>query len=205
MGLRKIKKSFLDRAENAILEHIPEKYQKAVVDVYRLGFSMNIIGIFGMILLLFSIISIFIVKDSFTIDGLIIRLVLLAATSGLAFLGGRYMKMKLNPPLAFGWALLVGIICLFLTVFFGFILIAMSITPLDAVYGAITLYIIGSIMLLLTTMPLIILVNTIKYLFFAHKRYEKWYKDYAKRHHLGEEVKVAKKSKKENSEYDDGL
>lgn len=194
MGLlRKKRKSFLERTEDVILEHVPDKYQKSLVGVYRLGFFMNVVGIFGMILLLFSILSIFMVKDSFTTDGLITRIVLLAISTGLAILGGLYMKIKLNPPLAFGWALFIGVICLILTGFFGFILVTMFTKSLEEVYGLSMLYIIGSIMLVLTALPLLILVNVVYYLFFAHKGYVKWYKDYAKRHHLGEEATVVKK------------
>ena len=191
--LKKKRKSFLERTENIILEHVPEKYQKSLVGVYRLGFFMNIVGIFGMILLLFSILSIFMVKDSFTVDALITRIVMLVFSTGLAILGGLYMKIKLNPPLAFGWALFIGVICLILTGFFSFILVAMFANSLEEVYGATMLYIIGSIMLVLTVLPLLILVNVVYYLFFAHKGYVKWYKDYAKRHHLGEEATVVKK------------
>ena len=209
--LRKKRKSFLERAEAVVLEHIPDKYQKSLVGVYRLGFFMNAVGIFGMILSLFSILGIFVAKDNFTTDGLIMRVVLLAIMTGLAILGGLYMKMKLNPPLAFGWAVFIGIICLILTGFFGFVLVAMFVNSLEEIYGPAMLCIVGVIMFLLTVLPLLILLNAIYYLFFAHKEYAKWYQYYAKRHHLGEEVKVVKKTSKKNNqklpdEYvDDGL
>ena len=210
MGLIRNRKSFLERAENVVLEHIPEKYQKSVVGVYRLGFVMNLVGIFGMVLSLFSIFSIFLSKDSFTTSDLIGRIVLLAITTGLALLGGNYMKMKLNPPLAFGWAIFVGVISLILTGFFGFILVAIFTTPLEEVYGLAMLYIIGSFMLLFTFLPLLILINVIYYLFFAHKDYVKWYKDYAKRNHIGEEAVIVKKKtsrskKAAEDNYDDDL
>ena len=203
--LRKQRKSFLERTEAVILEHVPEKYQKSLVGVYRLGFFMNAVGIFGMILSLFSILGIFVAKDNFTTDGLITCIVLLAIMTGLAILGGLYMKMKLDPPLAFGWAVFI------LTGFFGFVLVAMFVNSLEEIYGSVMLCIVGIIMFLFTVLPLLILLNAIYYLFFAHKEYVKWYQYYAKRHHLGEEVKVVKKTSKKNNqklpdEYvDDGL
>ena len=208
MSRKKKRKSFLQRAEETILEHVPGKYQKSIVGVYRLGFFMNIIGIIGIIFLLFSIFSIFYVKDSFTIDGLITRIVLLAIAFGLAVLGGRYTKMKMNPPLAFGWALFVGIVCLILTGFFGFILVASLMSTLSVVYGQVTILVIEAIMLGLMILPLAILVNIIYYLFFAHKGYTEWYADYAKRHRLCDEAVIVKKktkakSKKESEDYCD--
>jgi hypothetical protein len=187
------RKSFLERAEENVLEHIPEKYQKALVGVYRFGFCMNIVGIIGAIFSLFAIISYFISSAEHTFDNLIISIVIFTASLGIAFLGAFYTKMKLNPPLAFGWAIIAGLISLVLTGFFGFIVVASLLTNLGDVYGQETMIMIQSILLGLTLLPFVILINAIYYLFFAHKNYTKWYKNYAKRHHLGAEAKTTKK------------
>ncbi|MCR5572367.1 MAG: hypothetical protein K6F57_01165, partial [Candidatus Saccharibacteria bacterium] len=113
-----------------------------------------------------------------------------------AFLGAFYTKMKLNPPLAFGWAIATGLVSLVLTGFFGFIVVASLLTDLGDVYGQETMIMIQSILLGLTLLPFIILINAFYYLFFTHKGYTKWYKDYAKRHHLGEEAEITKKKAK---------
>ena len=207
MSRKKKRKSFLERAEENALEHIPEKYQKSVVGVYRLGFWMNIIGIIGAIFALFVIIGYFFLKVDLSSDTLITSTVLLAAFLGAATLGAYYTKMKLNPPLAFGWALFMGLICLVLAGFFGFILFATFAIDLTVVYGVATMLIIQSIMAALMVLPLIIFLNTFYYLFCAHKGYAEWYAGYAKRNHIGEEAKVVKKKKttkkKKSDDYSD--
>lgn len=201
---RKKRKSFLERAEENVLEHIPEKYQKAIVGVYRFGFCMNIIGILGAIFAVLAIIGHFLLHLSLSTDALITSFVLLGVFFGIATLGAFYTKMKLNPPLAFGWAIIMGLICLVLAGFFGFILFATFAIDLTVVYGAWTLLIIQAIMAGLMVLPLIIFLNASYYLFFAHKKYAKWYASYAKRNHIDEEAKVVKKkSKKTTDEYSD--
>ena len=182
------------------MEHIPQKYQKAVVGVYRLGFCLNIIGILCAIFALFAIISYFFSTTRHTSDDFVISIVIFAASLGVAALGALYTKMKLNPPLAFGWAIATGLISLILTGFFGFIVVASLFTNLSAVYGQGTMLVVQAALLGLTLLPLIILLNAIYYLFFAHKNYAKWYKDYAKRHHLNEKTKIAKRKTPKSSD-----
>ena len=194
MGRKKRRKSFLERAEDNILEHIPDKYQKSVVGVYRFGFFVNIIGIICAIITLFLIISFFFIEKDASADTLIARIVFFAAFFGIAVLGARYTKMKMAPNLAFGWAIFLGLTSLVLAGFFGFVLFVSFATHLDQVYGQAMMLIVQSIFAGLMVLPLIIFLNAVYYLFFAHKGYLKWYADYAKRHHLGEEAKVVKKS-----------
>ena len=107
----------------------------------------------------------------------------------------------MTPPLAFGWAIILGFISLILVGFFGLILVGSILTNLGVVYGTARIIIIQSLMAILTTFPLVILINAIYYLFCAHKGYTKWYKDYAKRHHLI--IKSAKTTKKTSPVSDD--
>ena len=115
------------------------------------------------------------------------------------------MRMKMNPPNAFGWALLIGLICLILVSFFGFSFIAILTADLAVVFGEAVIIVVEAVYLILVLLPLVILVNIIYYLLFAHKGYEKWYKDYAKRNHIGEETKTVKKSQNshKSDEYTD--
>lgn len=200
MSREKKRKSFLERAEESVLEHIPKEYQKAVVGVYRLGFCLNIIGILCAIFALFAIISYFLSTTRHTSDDLVISIVIFVASFGAAALGALYTKMKLNPPLAFGWAIATGLISLILTGFFGFIIVASLFTNLSAVYGQGTMLVAQAVLLGLTLLPLIILLNAIYYLFFAHKNYTKWYEDYAKRHHLNEKAKIVKRKTPKSSD-----
>lgn len=193
---RKKRKSCLERAESTILEHIPEKYQKSVAGVYRLGLTVNRIGIVIAIIVSLVLFSSFYVSKPFSSDTIITLIAILATALGLALLGGSYSRMRLNPPLAFGWALFLGIISLVIVVYFAIIIFALAVTPLNNVYGSGMVVSIGILAAALVVAPLLVLINSIYYLFFAHKGYLEWYKDYAKRHHLGEEAKVVKKTKK---------
>ena len=198
----------LGRIEASILEHVPAKYQNSVIGVYRMGMSMWRTGIIGMVLWLFAAVSFFLSKNQYPIEQLITYISLLMVSFGLAFLGARYSRMKMTPPNALGWALLVGIICLIFTGFFGFAFIALLLTDMAAIFGEATIVVAEAIYFVLTILPLVILVNIIYYLFFARRGYEKWYKDYARRHHLGEEARTVKKSapKQTDGEYvDDDL
>ena len=193
---RKKRKSCLERAESTILEHIPEKYQKSVAGVYRLGLTVNRIGIVIAIIVSLVLFSSFYVSQPFSSDTIIALITILVAALGLALLGGGYSRMRLNPPLAFGWALFLGIISLVIVVYFAIIIFALAVTPLNNVYGSGMVVSIGILAVALVVAPLLVLINSIYYLFFAHKGYLEWYKDFAKRHHLGEEAKVVKKTKK---------
>ena len=204
--MKRIKrKGLLERAEEAILEHIPKQHQKAIIGACRLGLSMSIVGFIGMTFGLFASITFFTSKNTYPIESLIAHISVFFISLGIVILGIRYMKLKMRPPNAFGWALLAGLICLVLTGFFGFATIAVLTADMTEIFGEATIIAVGIVYLALTLLSLFVLVNAVYYLFFAHKGYEKWHKDYAKRHHLDEEVEVAKKPKNNNSEYDDGL
>ena len=206
MSRKKRRKSFLERAEDNILEHIPAKYQKSLVGVYRFGFFVNIIGIICAIITLFLIIGFFFIEKDASPDSLITRIVLFAAFFGIAVLGARYTKMKMAPNLAFGWAIFLGLTGLILSGFFGFVLFVSFAAHLDQVYGQAMMLMVQAILAGLMVLPLVIFLNAAYYLFFAHRGYLKWYADYAKRHHLGEEAKIVKKSstrKKKTEEYSD--
>ena len=199
------RRSSLDRIEASVLEHIPERYKKAVVGVYRMGLSMGVVGIAGMVFGLLAIVSFFISKNSYSVNQLAVHAATFIASFGLAILGARYMRMKMNPPNAFGWALLRGLICLILVSFFGCSFVAILTADLAAVFGEAVIVAVEAVYLILVLLPLVILVNIIYYLLFAHKGYEKWYKDYAKRNHIGEEAKTVKKSQNshKSDEYTD--
>ena len=204
--MKRIKRrDLLERAEEAILEHIPKQYQKAITWVCRLGLSMSIVGFIGMTFGLLASITFFTSKNTYPIESLITHISVFFISLGIVILGIRYMKLKMRPPNAFGWALLIGLICLVLTGFFGFAAIAVLMADMAEIFGEATIIAVGIVYLTLMLLSLFVLVNAIYYVFFAHKGYEKWYKDYAKRNHIGEEAKLVKKSQNshKSDEYTD--
>ncbi len=201
---RKKRLTTLEKTEAAVLEHIPVKYQKSVIGVYRFGRVMNIVGILGMIFALISAFIIYSAQKSLDVNTIIGHVVFFALMLGLAVLGANYSKVKLNPPLIFGWAIIIGFISLILTIFFGVILYGILTTNLGAVYGELTIALVASVVCALFTITAVILLSAVYYLLFAHKGFMKWYKGYAKRNHIGEEAKlVKKKSKKKTEIYSD--
>ena len=115
--------------------------------------------------------------------------------------------MRLSPPLAFGWAIIVGLTSLALASFFGFMTVASVLIHLDDVYSRASLLSIRAIFLGLTISPLVILFNATYYLFFAHKKYTEWHEGYAKRRILNKKTPtVIIETKKEPYDYgEDGL
>lgn len=205
MSDRKRKKSLIDRAEDSALEHIPDKYQKSVVGVYRFGHHLNIIGVFGAIVAVFAAIGCCFLADKPDVNLLIVNLVLLAVMFGMSILGTRYLKFKMNPPSAFGWAIFIGIISLIVTGFFGLVLFASMLTDLAPFYGQATMAVIQFIYAALTLVSLVIAIDAIFYLFIAHKDYAKWYAGFAKRNHLGKEAQVIKKPTAPKEDCDEDL
>lgn len=205
MSRYKQRKSLLERAEEGILEHIPDKYQKSVVGVYRFGYCLNIIGIMGAILSLFAAVSCCFLGEGFDATAFMTSLVLLAISFGAAVLGAQYLRMKMSPPSAFGWAVAISLIGFAAAGFLGFTLFAAAVTDLDSIYGQTMMFVIKAIVAVLMVLPLVIFLNAIYYLFFAHKGYVKWYADYAKRHHLEANTKATKKRSSSNDYNDDDL
>ena len=208
MGDKKQRRSFIDRAEESALEHIPEKYQKSVVGVYRFGRHLNIIGIIGSIFAAFAVLSCLFLADRLDINALIASLIVLATTFGMSVLGTRYRRYKMAPPSAFGWAIFVGVVCFVITGFCGLITIASIITNLASIYGPAMMVIILCFYAAIAIMSLIIAIDAAYYLFIAHKKYLEWHAGYSRRNHLIKKTAATKKSASasdDSGDYDDGL
>jgi len=181
--------NFLDRAEDAVLEHIPPRYQKSVVGAYRLGFFVKIIGTICAIFTSFLIVCFFAIESAPPINALIACVVALLIFFGMMALGAYYTRLKISPSSALGWALILGSLSLILAGFFGFILIATFIAHLGRVYGSLMMATIRLVLAIITLLSLIIFINAASYIVFARKGHQKWYEDYSRRHHLGEASK----------------
>lgn len=205
MSSKQRRKSLLERAEETALEHIPDKYQKSVVGVFRFGRHLSIIGIFGAIVALFAAFSCCFLIEQFDVNVFVTSLVLLVAMFGLSVLGARYLKFKMSPPSAFGWAIFVGIICFIATGFFGFILVASIIANLASIFGQATMAVIQFIYAVLAILPFILVLDAGYYLFFAHRGYMKWYAGYAKRNHIAKEARIVRKPTVPEDDFDEDL